>query len=221
MKKITSILLILVLTFSFAISVFAEDVQNQDIKVTRITYDQYIKNLAEDKGITVEEAKKIDLQENKDFEAKLHKQNKTGVKPSTSADGILASTTSSDGYYYVDVSGQVTYNANANFKMEIDATVKCYSTGYYRHIVSVAGQSSRIVSGLNQASWVQSYAFNDPTTFPCTTITFYSVGYFTTTTTTSTGVSGGIPGFEVSGSVGSSWTYTSPSIRAAVSYTCY
>lgn len=221
MKKLLSFLLIIVLTLSLTTSTFAVSNNSgtvkavpEAIKVVDITYDEYIKIIADEKGISIDEAKKLDMEQNQKNEKKLAK-NFPNLKSVNSLD--------SGSYSYQTIEQIFTYPYNSSFKAAITATIKIYTYGSFRQINYVQGISSRRVAGLYEYSWVQSYVWQDPGNeqMPCTSVNLGAVGYFEVTVSKSLGLSGGLPGFSISGELSNDVIYQSNTLSMQTTYSVY
>lgn len=225
MKKILSLLLVIVLTLGMSSGVFADESQVQLVeKTTYLTYEQYTELLATEKGITLEEAIALDKSENEAYEKELVKRfpklknKKINSNNSISPNGITA-----DGYYYVNQEWGFVYPGNTSFQGALTASFKNYSYGSFREIVTVLGKSTRRTAGLYSATWVPNYIWQYPenTGMPAASVELGGSGYFQIVTTISGGISGGVPGFEITASSESETIYQSQSVFVEVVYSLY
>lgn len=225
MRKIITILLAITLILGMSLSVYASEDTNTGTQIsgetTNITYDQYLKVIANEKGISIKEAKKIDQQENVVIEKKLAK--KIAQLRIEGFFAINSLATTSGTYSYVSIQRNTTYPGNRSFSAGITATLKIYTYGSFRQICSVQGLSSRRVSGSYNCTWIQQYSWQDPLNnqMPCASVILGAMGYFECSTTVTGGISGGLTGFQVSATVGNTTYYQSHSLDMQTTYSVY
>jgi len=198
-KYITSTFLLLLLLGTMVIS-FADHTTEQNITTIDITYDQYIKSLAESLNVSVEDAVKIDIKQNELYERELQKRHPElfGNMKLINNNLMSYSGTTSGSYTYKTISKTQTYYRNGNFSASVNANLKIYTNGSFGEIVQVMGSVySNRVSGLYSYQWIQLNSWHDPSggSYPTTAVTINATGYFTVQV--QSGVQ--IPGFSISG----------------------
>lgn len=196
--------------------------------IEEISEKKYIEIVALEKNISIEKVKEMELQENKLLKEKLYEKIENGklqeefpnLKNYKKED--IKKLAASGYYTYNTISGTKTYDRNKSFKAEVNATLKIYNFNNtsVRQIAALQGSvSSKPVTGTHNYKWNQQSKWADPTggKYPTSKITIGASGYFSITTTA--GISGGVPGFSVSGSTNT--YYTSDYINITRTFSCY
>lgn len=182
---------------------------NENVEIKEITRDQYIKNLAENEGITIEQADKIAKERTEKALEEINKMPEMKNKKNLKANNIV----------WRQASWKQTYSRNKSFVAEMDASFEVWSSGSFRQINSCTVGSS-LAAGTHRASWKQSNQWKT-TKFPVTQATVGVTGKFYTTVTSGGGVSMSVPGFSVSGSSSTSKTFVSDSMTIQRQWSVY
>lgn len=162
-----------------------------------ITREEYVQNVADNEGISYDEADSLVHERTSRALESLNKKEKFNISP-------LANPT------WRQASWIQTYVGNASYRAEMQASFEVYGTGSFKQITNSSVGSS-LASGIYTTSWSQSNSWKT-TKYPVTEATVGVTGKFYSTVNFSTGVSGGIPGFTVSGTTSKSVTYVSNSM---------
>ncbi|MBR0596822.1 hypothetical protein [Sinanaerobacter chloroacetimidivorans] len=206
-KNIFCILLIICLMLSMSVVSFADTNAETMIpgpqQTVQITYDEYIALMAAANDLTLQEAKALDA---RDSQVKLAKINK--LDPNT----VTAASTQ-----YYKASKTFTYSGNSNFKAKSEATIKLVGAGSMYSISDVTAVWTMGSNGVYTWEWHESSAWKSGMT--ASKVDLGGSGYFTITYNVSAGGGISVPGFSVSGSVGTTITYTSNSMQ--MSWTWY
>jgi len=174
------------------------------VVVKDISREEYVQSIAEDQGLSYKEADTLVAARTSQMLKEIHKDQDY-------------STLSTRDIVWRQASWTQAYSKNSSFKAEMNASFEVFVTGSFRQINS-ATVGSILGSGLNTASWAQSNSWKT-TKYPVVTATVGVTGKFFSTVNSSTGVSGGIPGFTISSSTGRSVTYVSQSMTIQKTFT--
>jgi hypothetical protein len=169
---------------------------------TQIAYEEYIDLMAKANQITPQEAIALDR---KDTQTKLNTINKLDTS-------VMAASTT-----YYKASKTFTYSGNSSFKAKSEATIKLVGAGSMYQISDVTAVWTLGVSGTYTWVWHPLTAWKSGMTL--SKVDLGGSGYFTCSYTSSTGGTISVPGFSVSGTVGTTTTYTSNSMQ--MSWTWY
>lgn len=188
MNKILKSTMIAVLILVISIPIYAQNnntsnnsSNNSNFIVTDISKDEYLKIRAEEEGITIEEAAKLDKAENeailKRNAKKYPAQNFLEKLGLTSNKGIIREKA---------VSELFTYPGNREFKAQQTVIVKIWSDSHSnRQIESVWGHKTRSMAGVHDYKWNEAATnvdpltcYGDPTSYPCCKIKFSAYGHF-------------------------------------------
>ncbi|MFA9397447.1 MAG: hypothetical protein ACERKV_04170 [Clostridiaceae bacterium] len=164
--------------------------------LTPISKDEYVSKLANEKNISIWEANEM--------------QSRTTL---LSLNYLMTSGT----IYYYDYAKTFTYTGNSNFKADLEATLKIWSSGSFRSIENVLTIGSRRTSGIYNNDWIETAKFSDPqpnsSSFPVASVTLGANGYFQIKSTYNYSITGGIPGFSASSSVGGEYIFKSSTMN--------
>lgn len=211
MKKIIIVICFAIL-LSQQVCHASNNISNSNFIEEDISHEEYLRIRAEDEGISIQEADKLDKLENEAFMKAYARKNP--IKHFLSSIGLSSQGTVNE----IRLTELFTYPGNSNFKAQQSIVIKVYGNGSYKQINGVWGHRSRRVAGLYQSNWIESSKNvlpltidNNEISFPCYKIKFRTIGYFETKVDTS--VSGSvdvIPGFlSVGAQVGSTLTFLS------------
>ena len=112
------------------------------------------------------------------------------------------------------IEGTETYRKNTSFSAKVVADLRIYTNGSFGEIVDVDNIWSEAVSGAHQYEWIEGAHWSDPRVDeirnnPTIQITIFADGVFKTTTTGSINTGVGVPGFNVSTTIGNQTVYIS------------
>ena len=211
MKKTLAIILSFALIISLALPAFATEVSDECVIYKEITFEEAIAKKMACDNISYTQARNELLEEEQRILTEL------GLTGQTTRN----STPRSDIINYYNFEKTFSYPQNSSFSCAINATLVIVSDYYNsRYIDSVATISTRRVSGLYSYDWNQTGVWSN-ISYDKKSVDLGATGYFSVTTTTSSGASIDIPGFSVSGSVGSIHTYLSETMSLQTTYYVY
>lgn len=203
-----------------------------------ISEEEYVRRLAEQENITVEEANIKNEKHSEEYISGLVDRIKN---PNTSEDytrlkeadffqrSILNENTSKQfikervetrgGYVYYDLKGTQAYSKNKNYLASVNATLKVYLSGSFGEISQVLGNVwSRREPGSSTSDWKGTNHWYDPTKLPSVDITIGCSGYFEVKHNVSTGGGLSIPGFSYPSTVSGKQIYQSDTMNIRKSY---
>lgn len=207
MKKALSLIIAVVMVFSMCIPASAaEPAANWiegAVELKEISFEEAVVRRMQHDGISYEAAKAELLEE----ENRILSGIQTRSAPRSSI------------IQYYDYQKNFTYSKNSAFSCALYATIRTFlDDGSTRYIDAVYDESIRRVSGTGKYEWI-----NQST--PWSTIAagrrsadIGGKGYFQVTVSTSSGVSGSLAGFTVSGTIGSSSIYQSETMSPRATY---
>lgn len=166
--------------------------------LTQISFDEYVSILSEEKGISLQDAYKLESRE--------------GIR-------LLAGET-----IYYKYSKVVEYYENRSYSAKLLATIKIYTSGSFREIRGISGVGSRPNSGTHDYDWIEVYSWTDPydsLDFPTTQVTIGATGYFEVRVSTTVGVGMDIPGFSAGVDYGGETIFTSNDVNLEGTYRVY
>lgn len=185
---------------------------NEDVEIKEITREQYIKNMAENEGITIEEADKIATERTEKALEEINKMPEMKNNKQT----IQAA---SSNIVWRQAYWKQTYSQNKSFVAELDASFEVWASGSFRQINSCTVGSS-LAAGTHKASWKESNKWKT-TKFPVTQATVSATGKFQTIVSTGGSLSMSIPGFSVAGTGSTSKTFVSNSMTIQRQWSVY
>ena len=227
MKKILSLLLVLTMTMTMSAFAFADgnDLTEEVIEKT-ITYDEYIQSLANDLGVSIEEAKKIDKEETEKYKKELRKRHPELFEEVVNAQEVVSAeaivSTLSDDIIYKTISKSKKYNSS--FSAFVAANLKIYSSGSFREIIQILGKTySQRESGWGDYEWNQLNAWDDPDggEYSTLSVTIGATGTFKTEIDISVSVGSELEGFNIGVSGGTTSTYISEPMQIIYTYNLY
>lgn len=200
MKKLTSILLILMLFFSTSLSVNAHTDKNVDVTVTNtateLTRNEFIEMLSQKKGITLSEAE-LEVEKITKDKIKQFKKSSESISPLSLPEGQM---------YYTYTS---TKDFGCGYTVEAGALVILYNQGSFREIIDVVEEWTG-ATGSGSYEWDEFYVYSNHTS---TSLDLLARGAIVVAVDHST--SGGVDfgsdllgvGFNVSHSIGQTYYY--------------
>lgn len=207
MKKALSLIIAIVMAFSICVSASAAEPTSDwiegAVEIKEISFEEAVAKRMKHDGISYEAAKANLLEEEKRLLSGIQTR---GISRSN----IIQ---------YYDYEKNFTYSKNENFICALCATIRTFlDDGSTRYIDAVYDESIRRISGTGNYEWVNLSDAWSEIAVGRRSVDIGGKGYFQVTTTTSSGVSGSLPGFEVSGTVGSSTIYQSETISPRATY---
>lgn len=196
-----------VLNYSIPVS-FVND-QGQKITIRDKTYDEYIKDLSEQKGISIEEAVILD---------------KADTKETLFTNGV--SIRSEDNMIYREVEVEDSLEENSDFSAILITQLKIYAYYSYRQIENVIWQDIMMSSGGGYDTVIISETYNtdpekDSSDFPVEEIFISGAAQFQVSLDSSVSAGVDIPGFSLNGTTSSSYIYHSKPLIFGYFYNLY
>lgn len=171
-----------------------------DYIVTEISEFEYIQIVAENEDISFREAQKL-------------------VAPPLLPGQSIMTARSSGTTSYRNVSWVQSYPKNTNFKAELSASFKIFSSSSFRQIDDYT-VGADTAAGSSRATFTATNYFPKES-LPKTKVTVGVTGRFTTSRTTSGGGSVSVPGFSISGSTGTTYHFRSDLMTIQRTYSLY
>lgn len=182
---------------------------NDQIEIKEITRDEYVKNMAENEGITIQQADKI-AEERTEKALEEMNEKMPQLKNVKSARSNIV---------WRQASWKQSYPKNKTYKAELVASFEVWTGGSFRQINSCTVGSS-LAAGEHDATWIP-INYLKTTSFPVTRATVGVNGKFQTTVTTGGGASISIPGFSVSGTGSKTKTFVSNTMTIQKEWSVY
>ncbi|WP_286923003.1 MULTISPECIES: hypothetical protein [Lysinibacillus] len=182
-----------------------EDNPIPGVIIKDITREEYVKNVAENENITYDEADQL-----------VSTRTAQGLQSINNKRGTLAQ---DDGISWRQASWTQAYSKNSNYKATLVASFEIFSSGSFRQINSATCGSS-LAAGEYSPTWQQSNSWKT-TVYPVSKATVGVTGNFYTVYNNSAGISGGLPGFNVSVTTSTSITYVSDPMTIQREYSLY
>ncbi|GEM_PF-3470128 len=182
-----------------------EDNPIPGVIIKDITREEYVQNVAENENITYDEANQLVSTRTAQSLQSINNDKGTEVQ----ASNII----------WRQASWTQAYSKNPNYKATLVASFEIYTSGSFRQINSATVGSS-LAAGQYSPTWQQSNSWKT-TAYPVTTATVGVTGNFYEVYNNSAGISGGLPGFNVSVSTSSSVTYVSQPMTIQREYSVY
>lgn len=222
----------------------SSDQTNSDVIATEITYDEYIEKIAQNQGISKEEAVELDKQRSIEFIKNLEE------KQDTKQIGVLSSNDELDYETYIkelaeskeiskeellrldeqqlyeviiqnisyrNVTKTQKLHSNSNFSATLEAQLKLYSSGSFGQITDVMAITSRRQTGIGANTWEEMTAWYDGT-LPSRNVTLQASGYFQVVTSSSFDFGVDAEFFSFGGSIGSESIYQSDTMYILFNY---
>ncbi|SHK30794.1 hypothetical protein [Paramaledivibacter caminithermalis] len=203
MKKITSLVLVTLLVCSLSISsVFADTNADQvegKLFIETISEEEFVKDLAREKGISIEEARILN---NQNTEKALYSRNKNSYLG-------IGTRGHTDKVYYKRA--YKIYRLNSDVSAEIGAKFKVLNSAGNKEILETCGNPyTRKAAGASIVDWEELSVYTDPAgNYPTQSVTVLGCGYFYFEIDNGASVGFDLAGFSASGSTSTTTTYTS------------
>lgn len=216
MKKIITLVIVICVLFSMSAVTFADTKSN----LIEIGYEEYIKLLADNEGITIQEAIAFDNNENKIYESSL--ASRTNSKNATNGEELFSISSGCYTYYYPIY--EKTHPDRDDLSASVTATFKVYTEGSFREIVSSLGNASTRIedSGDGTVSWIQTNAWIDPSGggYPTLSANYGGSGYFEKVTTVQL-TGGAAIGWTLTVTIGENYYYRTSTMNLVGTYSVY
>lgn len=225
MKKLTSILLSLILVLAMSVPAFAAEYPTSDFSDTSLCdislnglenyrvldFEEVIAQDMEHYNISYEAARSRLLAEEAEMLAEYY-----GAKHALST--LSSQNTHSDQIEYREYSKEFSYKNNGSFKGLLEARIGVINDyGVHKAISRVQWMMTRASAGLHSYSWVD--GGSDYEIQPDKkSVDFFVVGYFEMTVDVSLNIGGDASGFTVGGSIGTQLIYRSDTVREYPTY---
>lgn len=207
MKKALSLIIAVVMVFSMCIPASAaEPAANWiggAVKLKEISFEEAVVRRMQHDGISYEAAKAELLEEENRILSRIQAH-------SVSRSGI---------FRYYDYEKNFTYSKNSNFVCALCASIRLFlDDGSTWYIDDIFDESTRRVSGIGDYEWIEQSEGWSTIWAGRRSADIGGKGYFQVTVSTSSGVSGSLAGFTVSGTVGHNTIYQSETISPRATY---
>lgn len=207
MKKALSLIITIVVIFSMCVSASAAETTTNwiegAVKIKEISFEEAVAKRMQHEGISYEAAKAKLLEEENRLLSGIQTR---GISRSN----IIQ---------YYDFEKNFTYSENSRFSCALCATIRTFlDDGSTRYIDAVYDESIRRISGIGNYEWINMSTPWSEIAVGRRSVDIGGKGYFQVTTSTSSGVSGSLPGFEISGSVGNNTIYQSDTVSPRATY---
>ncbi len=207
MKKALSLIIAVVMVFSMCIPASAEEPDANWIggaaELKEISFEEAVSKRMRHDGISYEAAKAELLEEENRILSRIHTR----------------SVSRSDVIRYYDYQKNFTYSKNSNFACALCATIRLFlDDGSTWYIDIIKGESVRRISGIGDYEWINQANAWSTIAAGRRSADIGGIGYFQVTVSTSSGVSGSLAGFTISGTVGSNTIYQSNTISPRATY---